>query len=227
MAFRIDRSLNDYFDLAAELLANDTTPQFERGVFEMTAWTIGLNLSDPNDRGYLAVRLHLDLDRMYPLNGETGAIDVSTFAGDDGATVVQIDTAENTGRVRVYVNDGTVFDADPETGLNGVLLTRDQLESWADGPITDDEIVALSDAIPNSSIPSAIDTIVNESIRSTSQLRYFATGAAGDRMNYTATDDTQALDIARQANSPHSPTHYWGVWRADDGSYVGDVPATS
>ena len=165
MALKIDKSLTDYLDIAAELLADDTTPEFERGVFEMTAWTIGLNLYDSNDRGYLAVRLHLDLDRMYPLNSETGAIDVSTFAGDDGATVVQIDTAENTGRVRVNVNDGTVFDADPEISRNGVLLTRDQLESWADGPITDDEIEALSDAIPNSSVPSAIDTIVNEALR--------------------------------------------------------------
>ena len=69
MAFRIDRSLTDYLDIAAELLADDTTPEFERGVFEMTAWTIGLDLSDPNDRGYLAVRLHLDLDRMYPPDG--------------------------------------------------------------------------------------------------------------------------------------------------------------
>jgi hypothetical protein len=119
LVFRIDlRSLNDYLDLAAELLADDTVPEYERGVFEMTAWTIGLDLSDPNDRGYLAVRLHLDLDRMYPPDGR-----------------------------------------------DGILLTRDQLESWADGPITDDEIVALSDAIPNSSVPSAIDTIVNEALR--------------------------------------------------------------
>jgi hypothetical protein len=215
MAFRIDKSLNDYLDLAAELLADETTPQFERGVFEMTAWTVGLNLSDPNDRGYLAVRLHLDLDRMYPPEGTetpvgqlTGSllytdqlkreqlaqlgVTVSTFAGDDGATVVQIDTEPTTpkrseqssrsGRVRVNVNDGTVFDADPEG-----------FDPAGENPET----------------------------------RYFATGAAGDRMNYTATDDAQALDIARQANSPRSLTHYWGVWRADDGSYVGDVPATS
>ena len=32
----------------------------------------------------------------------------------DGAVVVQIDTHPHTGRVRVYVNDGAVFDADPE-----------------------------------------------------------------------------------------------------------------
>jgi hypothetical protein len=196
MAFRIDRSLNDYLDLAAELLADETTPQFERGVFEMTAWTVGLNLSDPNDRGYLAVRLHLDLDRLYPpvtdhnephlsIGTDTHgspAVRVTVYDGDDGVPVVQLDTTPSAGRVRVNVNDGTVFDADPE-GSNPA----------GENPET----------------------------------RYFATGAAGDRMNYTATDDTQALDIARQANSPRSLTHYWGVWRADDGSYVGDVPATS
>lgn len=33
----------------------------------------------------------------------------------DGAHVVQIDTAESVGRVRVFINDGTVYDGDPET----------------------------------------------------------------------------------------------------------------
>ncbi|MFR9754084.1 hypothetical protein ACL02S_24020 [Nocardia sp. 004] len=37
-------------------------------------------------------------------------VGVSVWTGDDGATVVQIDTAENAGRLRVAVNDGAVFD---------------------------------------------------------------------------------------------------------------------
>lgn len=33
---------------------------------------------------------------------------------DDGAIVVQIDTGMDTGRLRVNVNDGEIFDRDPE-----------------------------------------------------------------------------------------------------------------
>lgn len=33
----------------------------------------------------------------------------------DGTHLVQIDTADNTGRVRVFINDGTIYDGDPET----------------------------------------------------------------------------------------------------------------
>lgn len=33
---------------------------------------------------------------------------------DDGYKVVQIDTAMDVGRIRVYVNDGVVYDGDPE-----------------------------------------------------------------------------------------------------------------
>jgi hypothetical protein len=38
------------------------------------------------------------------------------FRGDDGAFVVQVDTFDDTGRVRVNVNDGAVFDGDCHTG---------------------------------------------------------------------------------------------------------------
>ena len=70
MALKIDKSLTDYLDIASELLSTDPESiEYQRGVFEMTAWSIGLNLSDPADRGYLAVRLHLDLDRIYPTDG--------------------------------------------------------------------------------------------------------------------------------------------------------------
>jgi hypothetical protein len=54
-------------------------------------------------------------------------------------------------------------------------------------------------------------------------IRYYATGAAGDRLHYTARDDAEAIDIARRANHPRSQTRYWGVWRAGDDAYVGDV----
>lgn len=48
-------------------------------------------------------------------------VDVSLWRGRDGATVVQIDTATNGDRLRVHVNDGTVydgivFDARPDHG---------------------------------------------------------------------------------------------------------------
>lgn len=34
----------------------------------------------------------------------------------DRILIVQIDTPEDIGRVRVYVNDGRIYDEDPETG---------------------------------------------------------------------------------------------------------------
>jgi hypothetical protein len=41
------------------------------------------------------------------------------------------------------------------------LITREQVESWAGRALSDDELERLSDAIPNSSIPDAVDTIVS------------------------------------------------------------------
>jgi hypothetical protein len=41
-----------------------------------------------------------------------------------------------------------------------VEITREQLEAWAGRALTDDEVHALDDAIPNSSIPDAVGTIV-------------------------------------------------------------------
>jgi hypothetical protein len=40
------------------------------------------------------------------------------------------------------------------------LITREQLESWAGRPLTEDDLDRLDDAIPNSSIPEAIGEIV-------------------------------------------------------------------
>ncbi|QFS94548.1 hypothetical protein FIV07_27635 (plasmid) [Mycobacterium sp. THAF192] len=45
-----------------------------------------------------------------------GAVAMCGFVSDlDGAHVVQVDTLEGAGRVRVVVNEGVVFDGDPET----------------------------------------------------------------------------------------------------------------
>ena len=46
----------------------------------------------------------------------------------------------------------------------GISLSRDQLEAWARRPLSDDEVAAIDESIPNSSIPDAIDTIANEGI---------------------------------------------------------------
>ena len=40
----------------------------------------------------------------------------------DAILIVQIDTAESIGRMRVYVNDGRIYDGDPETGDEWSLL---------------------------------------------------------------------------------------------------------
>ncbi|MEB3023056.1 MULTISPECIES: hypothetical protein [Mycolicibacter] len=47
-----------------------------------------------------------------------------------------------------------------------MLISRKQADAWAGGPpLTDEEYEQLAEAIPNSSIPDAINTIVNEAIR--------------------------------------------------------------
>lgn len=48
--------------------------------------------------------------------GRTEATLIAHASEIDDALVVQIETNEGTGRLRVYVNDGAVFDADPERG---------------------------------------------------------------------------------------------------------------
>lgn len=49
-------------------------------------------------------------------DAEGSLVELSVFRGDDGALVVQIDTFDDTGRVRVNLNDGAVFDGDCHTG---------------------------------------------------------------------------------------------------------------
>lgn len=43
----------------------------------------------------------------------------------------------------------------------GIELSRDQLEAWAGRELSDEEVEALDEAIPNSSIPEAINTIAD------------------------------------------------------------------
>ena len=46
----------------------------------------------------------------------------------------------------------------------GITLSRDQLEAWARRPLSDDEVEAIEECVPNSSIPDAIEVIANEAI---------------------------------------------------------------
>jgi hypothetical protein len=46
----------------------------------------------------------------------------------------------------------------------GITLSRDQLEAWARRPLSDDEVEAIEECVPNSSIPDAIEVITNEAI---------------------------------------------------------------
>lgn len=46
----------------------------------------------------------------------------------------------------------------------GITLSRDQLEAWARRPLSDNEVEAIDECIPHSSIPDAIETIANEAI---------------------------------------------------------------
>lgn len=55
------------------------------------------------------------------------------------------------------------------TEQDGILLTREQLESWANYPgepvkLSDETVARLAEAIPNSSIPEAIAAIVSDAL---------------------------------------------------------------
>lgn len=50
----------------------------------------------------------------YPHGIELGAYAYADDETEDAYTVVQIDTIPETGRVRVYINDGVIYDDDPE-----------------------------------------------------------------------------------------------------------------
>lgn len=59
-----DLPVDEVVDRASVLLAGDNVPAYDRGVFELVCHLTGLN--GPADRTYLAVRLSLDLDQLYP-----------------------------------------------------------------------------------------------------------------------------------------------------------------
>lgn len=52
-----------------------------------------------------------------------------------------------------------ILSAAPEE--RGIELTREQLNDWAGRILSDGEVEALEEAIPNSSIPEAIGTIAD------------------------------------------------------------------
>jgi len=43
----------------------------------------------------------------------------------------------------------------------GVVLTREQLEVWVGGSLTDEEVERVEQAIPESSVPDVIEGIAN------------------------------------------------------------------
>jgi hypothetical protein len=45
-----------------------------------------------------------------------------------------------------------------------LLISAEQIDEWAGRRLTADQLERLAEAIPNSSIPEAIDTIVNEAL---------------------------------------------------------------
>ena len=47
---------------------------------------------------------------------------------------------------------------------HGITLSRDQLEAWAHRPLSDEEVEAIDECVPNSSIPNAVEIIANEAI---------------------------------------------------------------
>ena len=62
-----------------------------------------------------------------PLALEDAGARLSVFIGHDGVLVIQIDTQPETGRLRVYVNEATVFDQDAEapSRLDYAALSRE------------------------------------------------------------------------------------------------------
>lgn len=59
---------------------------------------------------------------------ESPHAEISAYRSDgDSAFVVQIDTAADLGQIRVFINDGAVYDADPATGESQLNIdTRQQ-----------------------------------------------------------------------------------------------------
>ncbi len=59
-----------------------------------------------------------DADTIHVELGDGQELRIYAYLSDmDGVPVVQIDTDDNPGRMQVYINDGPVYDADPETNI--------------------------------------------------------------------------------------------------------------
>jgi hypothetical protein len=46
----------------------------------------------------------------------------------------------------------------------GVIISRDQLESWAGRTLSDEEVARIGDALPHSSVPESVGTIAENMI---------------------------------------------------------------
>ena len=96
-------------------------------ISEIVAETIALNYEDIDGLTQALGQGDMDADAIRALAegaaeravadhaGEAAGIDVHGYVSlIDGAAVAQIDTTEDTGRVRVFLNDGTIYDGHPE-----------------------------------------------------------------------------------------------------------------
>lgn len=96
-------------------------------ISEIVAETIALNYEDIDGLTQALGKGDVDADAIRALAtgaaeravadhaGEAAGIDVHGYVSlIDGAAVAQIDTTESTGRIRVFLNDGTIYDGNPE-----------------------------------------------------------------------------------------------------------------
>lgn len=80
-----------------------------------------------------AILAWLDAERRWETASDM--VTVTTYRSEiDGAAVVEIDTTVDGGRLRVNVNDGTVFDADPEQGTAIERLKAAHGGTWGQHP---------------------------------------------------------------------------------------------
>ena len=96
-------------------------------ISEIVAETIALNYEDIDGLTQALGQGDVDADAIRALAegaaeravadhaGEAAGIDVHGYVSlIDGASIAQIDTTESTNHVRVFLNDGTIYDGDPE-----------------------------------------------------------------------------------------------------------------
>jgi hypothetical protein len=89
---------------------------------------------------------------------QVAVLPVEVFRSEsDDALVVQLDTDAAPGRIRVYVNEGAVYDGDPEHDEAAFLITRSQLRHWIGEPVTEELLSAIRAAITHSSVDPGRD----------------------------------------------------------------------